>query len=218
MSNENRLRQRIALEAARIMAEEGIDEHGLAKKKAAARMGLAEHRNMPRREEIEAALVEHQRLFGTADQSRHIAHLRKLALEAMRFLADFSPVLVGGVWSGNAGRFSPIRLHLFAHAPEDVMMKLMNARIPFEEKSHSLPREAELPGDQPALHFCVDGVRVELLLFPHAWKGRSLAKKGGQPGGGTMKDVQTLMLMDTPATPGRHGGYVASRPAQRSRT
>jgi hypothetical protein len=200
MSSESRLRQRIALEAARIMAEEGIDEHGLAKKKAAARMGVAEHRNMPRREEIEAALVEHQRLFGTADQFRQIAHLRKLALEAMRFLAEFSPLLVGSVWNGNAGRFSPIRLHLFPHAPEDVMLKLLNARIPFEEKSHSLPREAELPGEQPALHFYVDGSRVELLLFPYAWKGRSLPKKGGQLSGGNTKELEKLIGAEIPSS------------------
>jgi hypothetical protein len=197
------LRQRIALEAARIMAEEGIDEHGLAKKKAAARMGLAEHRNLPRTEEIEAALIEHHRLFGAADQPRRLAHLRKLALEAMRFLAEFSPVLVGGVWNGSAGKFSPIRLHLFPHAPEDVMRKLWDAHIPFEEKSHCPPREEELPGEQPALHFYADGTRVELLLFPYAWKGRVLRKKGGQPNGGSIKDVQKLMGMETPANP-RH--------------
>lgn len=193
MASEDRLRQRIALEAARIMAEEGIDEHGLAKKKAAARMGVAASRNLPRTEEIEAALAEHQRLFGAAEQARRLAHLRKLAAESMRFLADFSPVLVGGVWNGSAGRFSPIRLHLFPHAPEEVLLKLLNARIPFEEKSHSLRRDAELPGEQPALHFYVDGTRVELLLFPYAWKGRGLPKKGGQAAGGSLKDLRKLM-------------------------
>lgn len=196
MPSEDRLRTRIALEAARIMAEEGIEEHGLAKKKAADRLGLADCRNLPRNEEIEAALIEHQRLFSDADQPRRIAHLRKLALEAMRFLAEFSPLLVGGVWNGAAGRFSPIRLHLFPNTPEDVMRKLWDAHIPFEEKSHTVPRGEELPGEQPALHFYVDGTRVELLLFPIAWKTRMLRKKGGQPIGGGTKDLQKLMAMD----------------------
>ncbi|MFM8331258.1 MAG: hypothetical protein ACKN9T_06180 [Candidatus Methylumidiphilus sp.] len=199
---EDRLRTRIALEAARIMAEEGIDEHGLAKKKAAARLGVAASRNLPRKEEIEAALVEHQRLFAGAEQPLRLARLRKLAAEAMRLLSEFSPLLVGGVWNGGVGKFSPIRLHLFAAAPEDVMRKLWNARIPFEEKSHSLPPEAELPGEQPALHFYVDGTRVELLLFPATWKGRSLRKKAGQAtSGGDMKDL--LRLMDEEHPTGR---------------
>lgn len=190
MANEDRLRQRIAMEAARIMAEEGIDDHGLARKKAAARLGVAAHGKLPRKEEIDAALVEHHRLFRPSDQPRLLARLRKLALEAMRFLADFSPLLVGGVWNGGAGRFSPIRLHLFPQAPEDVMRKLWDARIPFEEKSHS---DMELPGEQPALHFYVDGTRVELLLFPAAWKSRSLRRKGGAPVGGDVKELQKLM-------------------------
>ena len=142
MAFEDRLRTRIALEAARIMAEEGIDEPGLAKRKAAARLGVADHRNLPRREEIEAALVEHQRLFGHDYQPQHLAKLRTLALEAMRFLAVFSPLLTGSVWSGGAGRHSPIRLYLYPPAPEDVILKLVNANIPYEEKSHSVSRDA----------------------------------------------------------------------------
>jgi len=196
MVSEDRLRTRIALEAARLMAEEGIEDPGVAKKKAADRLGLADCRNLPRTEEIEAALVEYHRLYGDSDQPRRIAHLRKIALEAMRFLADFSPLLVGGVWSGAAGRFSPIRLHLFPDAPEDVMRKLWDARIPFEEKSHTLPRDSDLAGEQPALHFYVDGTRVELLLFPSTWKTRIPRKKGGQIVGGNLKDLQELMAVE----------------------
>lgn len=203
MAVADRLRTRIAREAARIMAEEGIHEHGLAKKKAAARMGVPECRNLPRNEEVDAALVEHHRLFGSAEQARRLARLRKLALEAMRFLAEFSPLLVGGVWNGGAGRFSPIRLHLFPQAPEDVMRKLMDAHIPYDEKSHSLPGDAELPGEQPALHFYADDTRVELLLFPSTWKNRSLRKKAGQQAaGGDMKDL--LRLMEAEAVTHRH--------------
>ena len=201
MASEDRLRTRIALEAARIMAEEGVEEHGVARKKAADRLGLADCRKLPRTEEIEAALIEHHRLFADAGQPQRIAHLRKLALEAMRFLADFSPLLVGGVWSGVAGRFSPIRLHLFPQAPEDVMRKLWDAHIPFEEKSHTLPRDADLQGEQPALHFYVDNVRVELLLFPSAMKTRSPRKKAAQPIAGNIKDLQGLMAIDSPTIP-----------------
>ncbi len=193
MATEDRMRRRIALETARIMAEEGIDELGVAKKKAAARMGVAESRHLPRTEEIEAALIEHQRLFGASDQPQRLARLRKLALEAMRFLAEFSPLLVGGVWNGGAGRFSPIRLYLFPAAPEDVMRKLWDARIPFEEKSHCLAAEAESLDDLPALHFSVDDTRVELLVLPQSWKGRSLRKKGREHGGGTLKDLEKLI-------------------------
>ena len=198
MASEDRLRTRIALEAARIMVEEGIDETGVAKKKAAVRLGVAAHRNLPRKEEIEAALIEHLRLYGQSDQAQRLAKLRSLALEAMRFLAAFHPVLVGGVWSGGAGKFSPVRLYLYPQTPEDVIRKLLDTGIPFEEKSHSLTRDAETLAGQPAFHFQVDGVRVELLLLPAAWKAQNLHRKGGLLAGGGIKDVERIMLAENP--------------------
>jgi hypothetical protein len=72
----------------------------------------------------------------------------------------------------------------------------LDARIPFEEKSFVLAREAESPGEQPALHFYVDDTRVELILLPAAWKGRSLRKKGGQLTGGNIKEVEKLLAGD----------------------
>ena len=197
MASEDRLRVRIAKEAARIMAEEGIEDHGLAKKKAASRLGVAAHRNLPRREEIEAALTEHQRLFGQNEQPQQLAKLRQLALEAMRFLAGFSPLLVGGVWSGAAGKFSPIRLYLYAHTPEEVLHKLMETRIPYTEKFHTITRESETFNDQPALQFYVDGIRVELLLLPHSWKGQALSRKGEPVSGGNIKELETKLKMES---------------------
>lgn len=193
MGIENRQRTLIALEAARIMAEEGVEEHGWATKKAAARLGLSAHRNLPRTEEIEAALVQHHRLFGQSKQPRQLAQLRKLALEAMRFLAEFSPVLVGSTWNGGAGKFSPIRLHLYPDSPEEVISKLINAQIPFEEKSHLLERDAESFVQQPALHFSVDGTRVELIFLPPTWKGQIIRRKGKVIAGGNLKDVERVL-------------------------
>jgi hypothetical protein len=197
MAIEDRLRTRLAVEAARIMAEEGIEDHGLAKKKAAARLGIATQRNLPCREEIEAALIEHHRLFGRAVQPERLATPRRLALEAMQFLAAYSPLLVGGVWSGCAGKFSPIRLYLYPPTPEDVIRKLLDAHIPYEEKSHKVVRDAETLPDQPALHFYVDGVRVELLLLPSSWKGQTLRNKSGLLAGGGIKDLERLIGLES---------------------
>jgi hypothetical protein len=192
----NRVRLRIAQEAARIMAEEGVSEHGLAKRKAAARLGLPSpaKRDLPRAEEIDAALVEYHRLFRADDQPLHIARLRQLALEAMRFLAEFSPYLVGGVWDGAAGRHSPICLHLFPGAPEDVMRKLLNARIPFEEKAGAIALENGRGADCPLLLFYADDVAVELSLAPPDMKGRSARRKaGGEAPGGTLKMLEKML-------------------------
>ena len=59
------LRRALAQEAARIMAEHGIRDFLIAKRKAAERMGVSDVAAvLPRNVEIEEALAEYQRLFG----------------------------------------------------------------------------------------------------------------------------------------------------------
>jgi hypothetical protein len=190
---KDRIRLRIAQEAARIMVEDGIHSHWAAMRKAAARLGVERTRNLPRIEEVDAALIDYHKLYRPSAQAQHIARLRKLALEAMRFLEAFSPLLVGAVWEGSAGKFSPVTLHLFPDAPEDVIGKLLDAGIPFEEKSHvggvGVDRSAELP----ALFFYVDGTPMELLLFPPDMKGRSLKKKAGRLPGWSLKELSDMI-------------------------
>jgi len=189
MGLKDRIRLRIAQEAARMMAEEGIHNHWAARRKAAVRLGVETTRNLPRAEEIDAALIDYHKLYRPSAQALHIARLRKLAIEAMRFLEAFSPLLVGAVWEGSAGKFSPVTLHLFPNAPEDVIRKLLDARIPLEEKSHVVAVGVERPTGYPALVFYVDDTPMELLLFPPYMKGRSLKRKGGRLPGCSLKEL-----------------------------
>ncbi|SMF94149.1 hypothetical protein SAMN02949497_1456 [Methylomagnum ishizawai] len=193
MRPKDRLRLRIAQEAARIMAEEGIHDRLPAKQKAAARLGIADARLLPRNEEIDEALEEYHRLYRADVQKPHIARLRRLALEAMRFLQDFAPRLVGGVLEGTAGEFSPVTLHLFPDAPEDVLRKLMDRGIPFEEKTASLPGGGKRTADYPALRFRVDGVEVELALLPPELKARAREKHTPK---GDLAAVEALVRAD----------------------
>ncbi len=195
MRAKDRVRLLIAQEAARIMAEEGVHDRLPAKQKAAARLGVADARQLPRNEEIDQALEEYHRLYRSAVQRRHIAHLRRLALEAMGFFKDFSPRLVGGVLEGSAGEFSPITLHLFPDSPEDAMRKLMDGGIPFTEKTAALfssPNRAA--SAYPALCFWVDGVEVELVLLPQELKLR--ARKDRNSPKGDTEAVEALLRAD----------------------
>lgn len=192
MRARDRLRLRIAQEAARIMAEEGVHDRLPAKQKAAARLGIADARQLPRNEEIDQALEEYHRLYRADVQQRHIVRLRRLALEAMRFFKEFSPRLVGGVLEGKAGEFSPITLRLFPDSPEDAMRKLMDAGIPFTETTASLsanPNRAAL--DYPGLCFWVDGVAVELALLPPELQSRAREKNAPK---GDIASVEELLL------------------------
>jgi hypothetical protein len=192
MHPKDRLRLRIAQEAARIMAEEGVHDRLPAKQKAAARLGVTDARQLPRNEEIDQALEEYHRLYRPDIQRQHIARLRTLALEAMRFLKDFSPRLVGGVLEGSAGEFSPVTLHLFPDSPEDVMRKLLDGRIPFTEKTVPVYPGQNRPALAcPALCLWADGVEIQLVLSPPESKQR--ARKDKALPKGEAKDVEELL-------------------------
>ncbi len=67
------LRRALAQEAARVMAEHGVRDYRFAKRKAAERFGVIDEAVLPRNTEIEAALLEYQRLFAAEshEASRH---------------------------------------------------------------------------------------------------------------------------------------------------
>ena len=57
------MRARIAATAARIMAEDGIDDFALAKRKAARQLGAAETEALPANDEVEAELRAYRALY-----------------------------------------------------------------------------------------------------------------------------------------------------------
>lgn len=158
-------RRRIAVEAARLIAEDGLRDYHEAKRKAALRIGVGDDATLPRNSEIEEALREHQRLFQSGTQPAELARLRRTALDAMRFLTRFEPRLVGPVLEGTADAHSTVHLHLFCDDPREVVALLADTRIPYTEKTRSLRSDGGREDDYPALLLGADGVPVELTLF-----------------------------------------------------
>src|SRR5487761_1902515 len=74
------LRRSLAEEAARIMADQGIDDFLHAKRKAADRLGVHGAAVLPRNVEIEAALRERQRLFGSTVHDHNLEAQRRVAI------------------------------------------------------------------------------------------------------------------------------------------
>lgn len=160
------MRQRLAQEAARLMAEEGVRDFYSAKRKAAERLGASNTHNMPRNQEIEAALQDHQRLFQGDAQQQNLRELRTAAVQAMQFFADFEPRLTGSVLSGTAGEHSDINLHLFAEVSEDVHLFLMEAGVPFEAGHRRIRIGRDQSEDIPSLRFIAGDAHIEALIFP----------------------------------------------------
>lgn len=125
------MRARIAAAAARVMAEDGVDDFGLAKRKAARRLGAPDTEAMPTNDEVEAELRAYRALYQADDHEHIIAELRSVALDLMQVLAEFQPYLTGPVLSGIAGAHSEIDLQLFPDSAKDVEMFLLNRNLPF---------------------------------------------------------------------------------------
>lgn len=165
-TRDRQMRVRIAQEAARLIAEEGVQDFYAAKRKAAQRLGAPDTRNMPRNQEVEAALQAHQRLFQADSQTARLSELRRAAIEAMRFFQEFSPRLVGPVLSGTAGRHADINLHLFSDTAEEVNLFLLEAHIPFETVQRRFRFNHDEWLEYPAFRFLAGDCPVELVVFP----------------------------------------------------
>lgn len=159
------LRSAVAQEAARLMAEHGIQDFHLAKRKAAERYGVVEGAFLPKNTEIEAALASYQRLFGGDQHATSLREQRRVALEAMRMLEKFEPRLVGAVLNGTATAHSDIQLHVFSDSPEAVYTHLMDKRYEYEVFERKVRMTAERVVAVPSVRFEVGREMVEAFVF-----------------------------------------------------
>lgn len=161
-----RNRARVAQEAARLMSEHGIRDFHHAKMKAAQRLGIDEGQTLPRNEEIEQALREHQRLFQADSQPPRLRRYREAALEAMQFLEAYQPRLVGAVMDGTSDAHSAVCLHLFCDDAEAVMLFLREHGVPVQTQIRRLRVNKNQSEAYPVLLFAADEVPFDLTVLP----------------------------------------------------
>ena len=135
--NQDHLRQLIAQQAARMMAEDGINDFAYAKKKAGKQLGVSENSVLPTNAEIEDEIRLYHEIYNADEQPLELAKLRQAALLTMQLFEKFKPHLTGSVLDGSAGKFSQTNIYLFADSAKDVEMFLLNQQIPFESSEKS---------------------------------------------------------------------------------
>jgi len=133
-TRQEAMRARIAAAAARIMAEDGVEDFALAKRKAARQLGAPDSQALPRNDEIESELRAYRELYQADEHPERIAELRRLALEAMRALERFNPYLTGPVLAGIAGPYAEIDLQLFPDSAKDVEIFLLERNLSFSTR------------------------------------------------------------------------------------
>jgi hypothetical protein len=143
--NPQQVRQLIAQQAARMMAEDGVSDFAYAKKKAGRQLGAVDNSIMPSNAEVEEELKLYNALFLSEEQPENLYDLRVNALFTMQLLDRFNPHLTGAVLDGTAGLMSETHIHLFADSVKDVEMFLLNQRIPFDvnEKSYRIMNDGK---------------------------------------------------------------------------
>jgi hypothetical protein len=160
------LRRALANEAARIMAEHGIHDFLIAKRKAAERFGVTDGAVLPRNTEIETALADYQRMFGGDSHTGSLTAQRRAALRAMRQLSGFAPRLVGPVLSGTATEHSDVQLHLFTERPESVTIWFIDQGLRYELTTRRVKMNAERVLEYPGVRFEIDDQSIEATVFP----------------------------------------------------
>ncbi len=160
------LRHALAQEAARIMAEHGIADFLLAKRKAAQRFGVEEGAVLPKNVEIEEALAQYQRLFDGDSHLESLQAQRRAALAAMRRLREFEPRLVGPVLTGTATRHAQVQLHLFADCAESVTLRLIDLGLTHEVTEKRVRMDPVRVRAYPGLRFEIEAQPIEVTVFP----------------------------------------------------
>ncbi|MGI9200642.1 MAG: hypothetical protein ACR2QL_06265 [Woeseiaceae bacterium] len=168
-NEDDRARQVLAQEAARIIVDQGLRDYRVAKIKAAERLGLNRRGSLPGNAEIEEAISEHLSLFSAESHPGLLLRMRTTALSVMRLLSDYSPRLVGPVLAGTADENSAINLHVFADSSEEIALFLDDRRIASRlyERRLKKRRGRNVPPDvYPGYQFAYENEPVEATVFP----------------------------------------------------
>jgi hypothetical protein len=168
-NEDDRARQLLAQEAARIIVDQGLRDYRIAKIKAAERLGMNSRGALPGNTEIEQAIAEHLLLFGGESHAGFLQSLRSTALSAMQLLEDFTPRLVGPVLAGTADDNSVINLHVFADSSEVVALFLDErgfvCRL-YERRLKTRRGRSVQPDIIPGYEFQFEGEPVAATVFP----------------------------------------------------
>lgn len=165
-NGNNRARQILAQEAARIIVEHGIGDYRIAKIKAAARLGMTGRGSLPGNPEIEHAVSEHLKLFGRESHLDLLRVLRQAALSAMELLAPFMPRLVGPVLHGTAAANSAINLHVFSDNAELVALRLQESSVQYRLYERRLKSRRDRAETFSGFRFTHDNSSIEATVFP----------------------------------------------------
>src|SRR5712672_3639897 len=161
-----KLRQAIALEAARLMYERVESEYFTAKRKAAKRLcrQWVKPEDLPSNAEIREQIQVFARLHEGDRRTENLRDMRLEALRMMRLLRPFKPRLIGSVMTGHVRKGSDIDLHVFSDSPALVADLLEQDGCQFDVERKQVVKHGEA---RVFTHIHVhDRFNFELTVYP----------------------------------------------------
>lgn len=182
----NLMREQLAHQAARLMAEDGITDYAFAKRKAARQLGAADTQHLPSDEEVETALRSFRLLYQSESHHAILHQLREQALNVMHLLEPFHPYLTGSALDGTAGEQSDINLSIYSDDQKAVIMFLLKHNLPYESgewRAYLMGRQQTVPSFTLETEL---GVPVHIVVLPEN------ARHSGSRKPGTFADEAAL--------------------------
>lgn len=175
------LREQMAAEAARIIATEGVQDYGLAKRKAAIRLGNNQFKHLPTNREIEQALQSHQRMFSNTS-AQHQQALLAAAAEALTFFDQFSPKISGSLANGTVTEHCALEVHLFADPIEQIEQFLDQQQLPYTGSEKRFRYHKDQYQYHRCYQFSADNIDVIAIAFSRQHLRQTpLSPINGQP-------------------------------------
>src|SRR6266849_7559353 len=142
---DSKLRQAIALEAARLMYERAESEYYTAKRKAAKRLcrQSVKPKDLPSNAEIRDQIQVFARIHEGEKRTQHLRAMRLEALRLMRLLRQFKPRLIGSVMTGHVRKGSDIDVHVFSDSAHLVADLLEQAGCQYDMERKQVVKHGE---------------------------------------------------------------------------
>jgi hypothetical protein len=165
MAND-KLRQAIALEAARLMYERVESEYFTAKRKAAKRLCRrgCKPEDLPSNAEIRDQIQIFARIHEGERRTENLRAMRLEALRLMRLLRAFKPRLIGSVMTGHVRKGSDIDLHVFTDGVGLITDLLSHEGVQYDVERKQVVKHGE---SRVFTHIHVFGrFNIEITVYP----------------------------------------------------
>ena len=198
---DHRIRQQVALLAARLMYSREESEYYTAKRKAARQLGLGPRTrpaDLPSNAEVRDQVLALARLYERDGRLDRLRSMRFRALRLMRALARFRPRLIGSVLTGHIREGSDIDIHVFSDGIAAVVDVLEGLGLQAEVERKRVVKHNEA---RTFTHIrVVDDEPIELTLYPESQVNyvfkSSITGKGMERA--SIAELEALLLDEEP--------------------